>query len=72
MLPGRYFRMHMVGYFEGIDSELSVASLIQSSRSALFRARSMAWKRLTRLRAVTRAGTAASIVATVVASPFEI
>ena len=23
--PGRYFRMHMVGYFEGIDSERGIA-----------------------------------------------
>src|SRR5208283_5150574 len=23
--PGRYFRMHMIGYFEGIDSERGVA-----------------------------------------------
>jgi hypothetical protein len=22
--PGRYFRMHMVGYFEGIDSERGI------------------------------------------------
>lgn len=24
MLPGRYFRMHLVGYFEGIDSERGI------------------------------------------------
>ena len=24
LLPGRYFRMHMVGYFEGIDSERGI------------------------------------------------
>jgi len=24
-LPGRYFRMHMIGYFEGIDSERGLA-----------------------------------------------
>ena len=23
--PGRYFRMHMIGYFEGIDSERGIA-----------------------------------------------
>jgi hypothetical protein len=23
--PGRFFRMHLVGYFEGIDSERSIA-----------------------------------------------
>src|SRR5260370_10155792 len=25
LLPGRYFRMHMIGYFEGIDSERGIA-----------------------------------------------
>jgi hypothetical protein len=25
MPPGRYFRMHMIGYFEGIDSERGIA-----------------------------------------------
>ncbi len=23
--PGRYFRMHMIGYFEGLDSERGIA-----------------------------------------------
>jgi len=25
--PGRYFRMHMIGYFEGIDSERGIAGV---------------------------------------------
>ena len=25
MAMGRYFRMHMIGYFEGIDSERGIA-----------------------------------------------
>jgi hypothetical protein len=24
--PGRYFRMHMIGYFEGLDSERGIVS----------------------------------------------
>ena len=31
--PGRYFRMHMVGYFEGVDSERGIASRCADSIS---------------------------------------
>jgi len=31
--PGRYFRMHMVGYFEGIDSERGIVWRCADSRS---------------------------------------
>ena len=34
--PGRYFRMHMIGYFEGIDSERGIAwRCADSSRCAI-------------------------------------
>lgn len=33
--PGRYFRMHMVGYFEGIDSERGLAWRCSDSLSLL-------------------------------------
>ncbi len=31
--PGRYFRMHMVGYFEGLDSERGIVWRCADSRS---------------------------------------
>ena len=31
--PGRYFRMHMVGYFEGLDSERGIVWRCSDSRS---------------------------------------
>ncbi len=37
--PGRYFRMHMIGYFEGIDSERGLAwrgAARTRSRCAIF------------------------------------
>ena len=34
--PGRYFRVHMIGYFEGIDSERGIAwRCANSSRCAI-------------------------------------
>ena len=36
--PGRYFRMHMIGYFEGIDSERGIAwRCATCSRCAILR-----------------------------------
>ncbi len=32
--PGRYFRMHMIGYFEGIDSERGIAPSSRAARSS--------------------------------------
>ena len=31
--PGRYFRMHMIGYFEGLDSERGIVWRCSDSRS---------------------------------------
>ena len=31
--PGRYFRMHLIGYFEGIDSERGIAWRCSDSKS---------------------------------------
>jgi transposase len=31
--PGRYFRMHMVGYFEGVDSECGIVWRCSDSNS---------------------------------------
>ena len=40
--PGRYFRMHLVGYFEGIDSE---RGLDGAARTASPCASSCVWRR---------------------------
>ena len=34
--PGRYFRMHMVGYFEGIDSERGISRLPHEAHEKVF------------------------------------
>jgi transposase len=46
--PGRYFRMHLVGYFEGIDSERGLEWRCGAAPTACPCARSCGWARPSR------------------------
>jgi hypothetical protein len=52
--PGRYFRMHMVGYFEGIDSERGIEWRCSDSFSLreFLRLEATAWRQPTGFRTI--------------------